>query len=404
MQSTYSADIVIVGGGIAGLWILNRLCNRGYNAVLLESERLGGYQSVASQGMIHGGIKYALGGALTGASEAIADMPDHWRACLRGEGDVDLSGADILSDHFYLWSTAGLTSRFGAFVASKVTRGRVEKVPRDELPAIFAGGDFNGSLYRLVDLVVDAPSVVAALADNCPGRIFKIDRRECVWEDGPQGSKRLRLARADRGIAIDASAFVFAAGKGNGDLLDAVGATAPRMQLRPLQQVMVKHRYPHRFYGHCIGADKTPRLTISSHPMADGSQVWYLGGSLAENGAGQSADDVIARARREIADLMPWVELTDARWAALPVERAEPRQARLARPDSAFAAWADGPANIMAAWPTKLTLSPHLADEVESRLRARGITPGGGAPPALPLGRPDLSPTPWQEAFGNDPA
>ncbi|HEB27268.1 MAG TPA: FAD-dependent oxidoreductase, partial [Porticoccus sp.] len=95
--TTTNVDIAIIGGGIAGLWLLNRLCNDGYNAVLFEQDDLGGAQTIASQGMIHGGIKYALGGALTGASEAIADMPDHWRRCLNGEGDVDLSQAKVLS-------------------------------------------------------------------------------------------------------------------------------------------------------------------------------------------------------------------------------------------------------------------------------------------------------------------
>lgn len=75
-----NVDIVIIGGGIAGLWLLNRLSNSGYNALLFEQDKLGGGQSIASQGMIHGGIKYALGGMLTGSSEAIADMPKIGRA------------------------------------------------------------------------------------------------------------------------------------------------------------------------------------------------------------------------------------------------------------------------------------------------------------------------------------
>ena len=65
-------DIAIIGGGIAGLWTLNQLRNRGYNAVLFEQEALGSYQTVGSQGMIHGGIKYALTGAWSGSSEAIS--------------------------------------------------------------------------------------------------------------------------------------------------------------------------------------------------------------------------------------------------------------------------------------------------------------------------------------------
>jgi glycerol-3-phosphate dehydrogenase len=113
-----NVDIVIVGGGIAGLWLLNDLRNRGYSALLLEAAALGAGQTMASQGMIHGGIKYSLAGALSGASEAIAEMPDHWRRCLRGAGAVDLRRARILSDHFYLWSTGAVAGRMTAFLAS----------------------------------------------------------------------------------------------------------------------------------------------------------------------------------------------------------------------------------------------------------------------------------------------
>ena len=49
---------------------------------------LGGEQTIKSQGIIHGGAKYALHGALTGASEAIADMPRRWREALAGDGEL----------------------------------------------------------------------------------------------------------------------------------------------------------------------------------------------------------------------------------------------------------------------------------------------------------------------------
>ncbi len=50
-----STDILIVGGGIAGLWLNARLRRAGYATVLVESASLGGGQSVKSQGIIHGG-------------------------------------------------------------------------------------------------------------------------------------------------------------------------------------------------------------------------------------------------------------------------------------------------------------------------------------------------------------
>ncbi|WP_461517340.1 FAD-dependent oxidoreductase [Porticoccus sp.] len=399
---TYHCDIAIIGGGIAGLWLLNRLVNAGYNAVLFEQTALGSDQTVASQGMIHGGIKYTLGGTLTGASEAIADMPDHWRACLSGNGDVDLRGAATLSDCFYLWSSNSALSRMSTFLASKATRGRVNKVGKKDRPALFQHPEFSGSLYQLVDMVLDVPSVVKALAENCPERIFKIDWTQASWQRMPNQSVAIDFLHNAQYYRLAPRQVVLTAGQGNDALLKELGISSPQMQRRPLQQVMIRHNQPHRFYGHCLGAETTPRLTISSHPCADGSQVWYLGGTLAEKGAHQTADELIDCAKRELADLMPWLDLSGARWATLPVDRAEPRQRNFARPDKAFASRAEGCGNVIVAWPTKLTLSPNLADEVMALLKKMETTPSGSAIPELDfLERPPLAPTPWQTAFGD---
>jgi hypothetical protein len=174
------------------------------------------------------------------------------------------------------------------------------------------------------------------------------------------------------------------------------------MQRRPLQQVMVKHNYSHRFYGHCLGAETTPRLTISSHPYNDTSQVWYLGGSLAEKGAELSSDEVIAGAKKELKELMPWVDLSGAQWATLPVDRAEPRQLNFARPDKAFASTTQECPNVIVAWPTKLTLCPNLAEEVIKILEKQKIFASSDPTPDLHfLSVPPIASTPWEIAFGD---
>ena len=68
-------DIAIFGAGIAGLWTLAHLQQAGYRVALFERHALGGVQSIASQGIIHGGTKYALTGKLTGSAMAIGEMP-----------------------------------------------------------------------------------------------------------------------------------------------------------------------------------------------------------------------------------------------------------------------------------------------------------------------------------------
>ncbi|GAA5315028.1 MAG: FAD-dependent oxidoreductase [Candidatus Pelagadaptatus aseana] len=374
---TVQLDIAIIGGGIAGLWLLNRLKHEGYDCALFEDKALGSDQSVGSQGMIHGGIKYTLSGALTGASEAIADMPEHWRKCVQGEGDVDISGARILSDHFYMWSSASVTSKLTTFFASKATRGRVDKVAASDRPAALQNPAFSGQLYKLVDMVLDVPSVVQTLASNAHGQTFLLPADQQHWHRDNAGHCQLQFNHQGVRVNVSAKQFIFTAGKGNGQILEQLQAQKPQMQIRPLQQVMVKHDYPHPFYGHCLGADKTPRLTISSHQAQDGKWVWYLGGSLAEKGVKQTPQQLIQAAKSELATLMPWIDLSNAQWAALAIDRAEPRQKNLVRPDKAFIGALDSVDNACVAWPTKLSLAPNLATETADMLKSKGITPSG---------------------------
>lgn len=394
---SFDVDIAIIGGGIGGLWLLNRLCNRGYKAVLLEKYALGSEQSINSQGMIHGGIKYALGGALTGASEAIAVMPDHWRRCLRGEGDVDLRGAKVLSDHFYLWSTESLTSRLTAFFGSKLTRGRVDTVKTSERHPAFQNPAFHGNVYRLVDMVLDVPSVMQKLSNNCAGRIYQADALNFI-RGGDGNVEAIRFANNSENIEIRPQRVVLSAGAGNEGLLQQLDCSKPEMQRRPLQQVLLKHDYPHALYAHCTGNNPSPRLTISSHRCADRKWVWYLGGDLATSGVDLSADELIAKAKQELSELLPWLPFQNAQWATVRIDRAEPKQKGLVKPDKAFAAITDKCANVIAAWPTKLTLAPNMADAIEALL---DLQPYAAALPAAcaTLAAPTIAIPCWDTLF-----
>ncbi len=391
-------DLAIIGGGVAGLWLANRARQAGYSVLLFEHKALGSEQTLAAQGMIHGGMKYTLAGALTGASEAIAEMPRYWRDCLCGNGDIDLRHTRILSDHFFMWSSETVASRVTTFLASKLTRGRVEPVHPDRRPPLLRSGDFSGSLYKLEDLVIDTPSLVANLARNIEGCCYLIDWQQAQLECDSNGLVSISLNQGDETIHIQAQQLVFTAGKGNADLLTRLGLSTPPMQLRPLQQVMVKHNYGFNFYGHCLGADTSPRLTISSHRLPHGEHIWYLGGSLAEKGAAMEAEALIELAKQELAELIPWVNLEGADWATLPVTRAEPRQPGLVRPDKAFVAPAPDVANLLVGWPTKLTLAPNFANETLELLAARGIQPQQ-AQIQLPLALAPIARPPWDIAF-----
>lgn len=393
-------DLAIIGGGVAGLWLANRAKREGFSVALFESNALGSEQTLASQGMIHGGMKYTLAGALTGASEAIADMPRYWRACLCGEGDVDLRHTRILSDHFFMWSGDDLGSKITSFFASKITRGRVDAVPRDRRPPLLRHNDFTGSLYRLEDLVIDTPSLIANLTYNLEGCCYHIDWQRSQLQQDASGSISLHITTDNGELLIHAQRFIFTAGKGNAQLLAQLGFNEPAMQLRPLQQVMLKHHHPFDFYGHCLGRETTPRLTISSHRLPDGGHVWYLGGGLAEKGANLDAETLIARAQEELTDLIPWINLTEAEWACLPVDRAEPLQLNFARPENAFVGPVTGASNLLVGWPTKLTLAPNLANQALTLIADDKLIPTYSQPSLLHyLPFAQQAKTPWELAF-----
>ncbi|UXY52525.1 NAD(P)/FAD-dependent oxidoreductase [Pseudomonas tohonis] len=388
MSQVLNTDVLIVGGGVAGLWLAARLRSQGFATLLVESASLGGGQSVKSQGIIHGGAKYALHGALTGASEAIADMPRRWREALTGNGELDLRPVRLLSDAHYLWSPGSLAGNITSFFASKAVRGRVDQVKGDALPAALQHPKFKGKVYRLAELVLDVPSLIQRLADLAGDGLLAGRSIEPLRE----GDELVGLVVDGR--SIRAQRIVLSAGAGNEALLQALGIQQPAMQRRPLHMVMVKAPGLKPLYAHCLGGGPKPRVTVTTHPAADGQWVWYLGGDIAEaDGVARNEAEQIAAAEKELRDLLPWIDLASAKWATLRVDRAEPVQNGLARPDNAFLA---DQGRLLVGWPTKLALAPDFADRVITALERDGIRPTQPAPlPELP--RPSLAQPVWEE-------
>ncbi|MDP3845665.1 MAG: FAD-dependent oxidoreductase [Pseudomonas sp.] len=388
MTQALSTDVLIVGGGIAGLWLHARLRQQGFASLLVENASLGGGQSVKSQGIIHGGAKYALHGALSGASEAIADMPRRWREALSGEGELDLRGVRLLSDAHYLWSPGTLGGNLASFFASKAVRGRVDQVKGEQLPPALQDPKFKGKVYRLAELVLDVPSLIARLAELAGDSLLAGQNIEPLHDNG-----------ALAGLIIDgrevrAQRIVLSAGAGNAELLAKLDIQQPTQQLRPLHMVLAKGPALKPLYAHCLGGGPKPRVTVTTHPAADGQWVWYLGGDLAEaDGVARDEAAQIRAAQKELADLLPWVDQSATHWATLRVNRAEPAQSGLLRPDNAFLA---EQGRLLVGWPTKLALAPDFADRVLVALHRDGIAPGQHLPwPELP--RPALARAPWEE-------
>ena len=355
---TLKVDIAIVGAGIAGLWLANLLLHRGLNVVVCERSHVGGTQTLASQGLIHGGVKYALSGSASRAFEAIAEMPRRWRDCLAGIGEVDLGGVSVVSQCYYLWSRATFGARLQGFLASKILRGRVEQLAPADFPIPFAG--HAGTLYRLDDFVIDVRALVAHLTAPLADRVLAVEIKpdDIVLDQG-------RVCALDNTeVRIEAERFVLAAGSGNEALATAAGAKT-RMQRRPLKQVLVHFSNPEAnpeaspepIFAHCItGLGTEPALTVTTH-----ARHHYLGGALASAGCERDDADQIAAAKKALDDSMPWIDWSKRSFETLSIDRAEPAQTGGRRPDEAFVETHE---NILVVWPTKLALAPDLGDRV----------------------------------------
>lgn len=396
---TIKIDILIFGSGIAGLWLLNRVRAAGYSALLLEQQNLGGQESLNANGIIHGGLKFGLSAMLRDI-EDLDDMPAIWRACLAGQGDVDLAGVKVLAEHQYIWSEATLAARATTFFASRLITGQVETAEGAARPGVLQNPAFEGSVYQLGDLVIDMPSLLQHLAVPYKNCIYKVSQQSCHIEtDDKHNTTAVFITAAGvEPLRIHPTRVILAGGQGNAALLEDLGLHEPEMERRCVHMVMLKRPALPSLYAHCLGASRNPRITITTHPTRDGEKIWYLGGELADEGAFRDERMQIEHAQRELKALLPWVDLRGSRYKTLKIDRILPAGDRgLFRPDNAYV---ESMGNNIVTWPCKLTLAPNLGRQVMSLLQRDGIQPEHSQPEeTLPLLYPEMGQPVWETLF-----
>ena len=381
-------DVVIFGGGAAGLWLLDVLVGRGDRVLLLEADRLGAGQTACAQGIIHGGLKYTLDGVFSSSAEAISGMPAVWRECLAGRRVPDLAGTRVRAEQCHLWRTASLGSRLGMLGARVGLKVAPRTLRRDLRPAVLAA--CPGVVARLDEQVIDPVSLLAHLAARHRDRILRIDAAGGL----ELGESSVRLARpgGGQGLSLAPRRIVLTAGAGNETLCRAAGLERlGRQQRRPLHMLLMRGALP-QLNGHCVDGART-RVTITSDVDAGGRTVWHVGGQVAEDGVAMDHAEFLGYAAAEIRAVLPGLELGGVEWSSYRIDRAESDRGGRRPGDVKVAA--EGTAIV--AWPTKLALVPRLAEKVAEALGdppSRGGGEGNEGPADWP--RPDVAPPPWE--------
>tara|TARA_B100001093_G_scaffold281638_1_gene269070 strand:+ start:1240 stop:2361 length:1122 start_codon:yes stop_codon:yes gene_type:complete len=362
---------IIVGGGISGLWLAAELKSRDIPCCVIEKNALGQGQTLASQGMIHGGTKYALDGRLSKAANEIRAMPSRWKKALKGEGSVDLRSVQLAREDQLLWSVESVAAKLMGFFASKNMRSRMERIdPRNE--AAFNHPEFKGHLYRLSEPVLRLDTLIEAFTELLDGQLFHAEVTGFLTRNGSV-------------IGIKTSAgqmlgdVIMTAGEGTGSLLSTLDGRCPQMQLRPLAMAVCKLARPiPQVFGHQLGVGSTPKLSVSTHEF-EGAQYLYLGGQLAEEGVHLDDHNLRHRAVCALSEALRWLEPAIETTRIFRINRAEPSTDEGNRPDTAFVTKCN---NLIVTWPTKLALAPALADQVLPML---GITSDSPSHPHWPI-------------------
>jgi hypothetical protein len=372
----HNADIIIFGAGIAGLWTADTLRKQGYNVLLLEKHMIGSGQSMASQGIIHSGLKYTLTGKMNQLAENISAMPDRWRSTF---GD-HCTAAPSQS----LFIPGGFIGGIAGFIARKrLAHTRLV----EHLPAEIRQSGFRGSIIAMDEPVLDIPQVLATLSrDNAhiirklPGHPTFVQRDNGHIDYITLGPDRIR-----------AKYFIFSAGAKNATFARRLEHHV-ETQKRPLLMGLMKNA-PFPLYAHFIGRSDKPVATITTHTAKDGTLVWYIGGRVAERSKYAPPEKVYKAIRKAFKRYMPKLDLRDTEWAVYPVDRAEKKTGE---------GIPSGPAverenNALYCWPTKLTFAPLLADMILQQIG--DIHPSGGTSDWSFLPEADFAETPWDKAI-----
>lgn len=351
-------DVAIIGAGISGLWLANRLLRRGLSVIVCSADAIGSGQTIASQGIIHSGLKYSLGKAAGPASKALATMPARWRACLAGKGEVDLRGTKVLADAMDLYATPQALPR-ALFAKALIAAGDPSAEAahaRERLETGAAKASRHGTWLALEDFVLDVPSLIRRLAEPLQDRFQTANVRPQMLVPAAAGIASIRAG----GMEIRASAFVLAAGVGNEALGTAAGFKDVAMLKRPLHQTVVTLAQPVGLFAHCLTATfgTQPDMTITSH-----GDALYVGGKVASE-PGLSDTQRLDAVRTGVSRHLPGIDLAGAELRVHRSVRAEPQR------EGRRGLWDDGDVfaerrgNCVLCWPVKLSLAPRLGDVV----------------------------------------
>lgn len=364
-MDTAAVDVVVIGGGVQGLLILDQLIDSGYSCALVTEGDLGAGQTLHSHGFLNTG--FGLAGRELPAAAAQLVHP-----YLRARG-VTLKGDWALLPPSGL---PGLLLRALPMFA---------KLPPTHLPKGFAP-TFGDAARALPDYSFNKRELVEALSRGREQYIVRGTVTGLRGQD-PVEAVVLRPEGSDSAVELRARAMVVAAGCGSKRLLrTVVGATPQLKRIKHRVAHMLCLRAPHgALPAHSIFA-LSLGLLLAAHD--DGTYVtWYVtpmqrGGPSFDdvpNDAAAPSDPAMLRSAWDtVQTLYPPLRGVDGLQVG---HYAGYRQDIGSRPGTRLCAVVAGAGNVIAALPSGL-VGP-WRNAADTLTLMRGITAPSGVQPAL---------------------
>lgn len=332
MRLGFDADIVVVGGGIAGLFVLDALRTNGYQAHLIGCPRPGMDQTRWSQGILHSGWKYHRGDP-----RPFPDLTAKWQGMFQGKEQPELPKEALLTSNLLVWGDISSDSSLEPVVTDKP--------------------DCLGShqAHCLEESIIDPGAVLNHLQLKhhayCHQGLVKATRMA--------GGFELNV----RGNPILTKNLVLTAGTGNEALGLLLNRPGGFMQRRPLRMYLIRGPLP-KLHGHAMRKNEVA-LTIHTIRGDHDECTWVVGGALAEDAPELNANDAEYRLRNALVSFLPGGLPSGCWWSSYRIDRAEKATPDGQRPDDVCVEKIDG---VFYIWPTKLVLAPRAAEKLLTML------------------------------------
>jgi len=370
VSTLVSLDVLIIGGGVQGLWTLRLLGAFGYSAALVERGTLGGAQTCHSHVYIHGGHLYQGDFEL---ATRLRDANTEWTAFGKTAEPAHGAGPSLFG-----FSTEQEASERIIFWDD--TRLRLSHA-RTDVPAVLRGGVISQT-FTTPEYSLTGGSLVGKLNEfpDATSRISEV-RRIHLAPDQTSVSAVDIVMGDGRPVTVQPGAVVLAAGAGNQRLLELVseGDRTLLAKIRGVQHIRKAHmlviKGPRRRLPPFAGIfPRLGGLFIGSRIVGD-DVVWLVSDDRSPHL--EEPEDWIAydekwwlpRAVQSLEKLSPRTfERKDGLlWGVYAAPKAEVRTPAFEiRRD-----WVQqfGIRNLWAVWPAKLTLAPLAAREILSGVR-----------------------------------